>query len=126
MLLSHVPVAHPGDGCPLAAGVPADVELPELRAWLEGRTALDRESRIRWTQDQVERLAIRATHLEDQHRGARAELEDLGELALQEADAEPVIALHERIRNGEWELQQADIALALAEQRLERLQAIEH
>lgn len=107
---------------PLATGVPGDVDPQELRAWLENRTALDHEARVRWAEDRVARLEIRATHLEDQLRGALEELDALGELALQEADALPVIRLRDRIHEGEYDLSQATTGLAYAEQRLERLQ----
>ncbi|WP_205683624.1 hypothetical protein [Brevibacterium aurantiacum] len=59
----------------------------------------------------------------DQLRGAREELSDLGELALQEADTPQVIALEDRIREGDHELTQAELGLALAEQRLEALRS---
>lgn len=68
---------------------------------IQGTTALDHESRVRWAQERVDRLDILATHREDQYRGALSELEDLGELAQQEAAMPPVIRLHDRIREGQ-------------------------
>lgn len=120
-LLSHIPIDYPGDGA-LATGVPADVDQPELRAWMEDKTALDQKSRLRWCQDRVARLRILSAHHDDQLRGALAELEDLGELALQEADMPPVAGLHNLVRQSEYQLSQADTALAYAEMRLEQLQ----
>ncbi|MGI8307184.1 hypothetical protein [Saccharopolyspora hattusasensis] len=101
----------------MATGLPTDVEQPELRAWLEGRTGLDHRPRLRWAIDQVSRQSIRACHFEDQLRGARDELDALGELAAQEADAPQVVALLDRIRSGH-DLTQAEMALAMAEHRL--------
>ena len=121
-LLSFVPEDAQLPEHPLATGVPGDVDPQELRAWLENRTALDHGSRVRWAEDRVARLEIRATHLEDQLRGALEELKDFGELALQEVDAPPVVRLHDRIHEGEYNLSQATTGLAYAEQRLEWLQ----
>lgn len=120
-LLAYVPEDAPVPDHPLATGVPGDVDPQELRAWLENRTALDHESRVRWAEDRVQRLEIRSSHLEDQLRAAREELSGLGELALQEADAPPVTRLHERIHEGEHALSQATTGLAYAEHRLEQL-----
>ena len=72
-------------------------------------------------QDRVDRLDMLATHCEDRCRGARAELEELGELALQEAVMLPVIRLHDRIREGEGAMVQANNALAYAELHLGEL-----
>jgi hypothetical protein len=93
----------------------------ELRAWAEGRTALDPQSRIGWWQDRVSRLRVLSTHHEEQLQGAHEEIRELGELALLEADAPPVQVLQSRIRDGEYALNQADLALAVAEQQLEAL-----
>ena len=41
ILLSHIPIDMPAPETPLATGLPTDLEQPELRAWLEGRTTLD-------------------------------------------------------------------------------------
>jgi hypothetical protein len=106
---------------PLATALPDDVEQPELRAWLEGRTALDAASRLRWAEDRVARLRVLAAHHQEQLEGALQELDDLGELALQEADAPPVERLHDRIQAGERDAAQADAFLAMAEQRLDGL-----
>lgn len=119
-LLTFVPADYPGSGR-LGTGVPSDADQPEIRAWMQGTTALDHESRVRWAQERVDRLEILTIHCEDQYRGARAELDDLGELALQEADMPPVIRLHDRIREGEQSLVQATNALAYAELRLGQL-----
>lgn len=121
-LLSYVPEDAPLPEHPLATGVPGDVDPQELRAWLEGRTRLDHESRLVWAQDRVDKLEIKAAHVDDQLRAARDELNGLGELAEQEADALPVLRLHDRIHEGEYDLSQVTSGLAYAEQRLERLQ----
>ncbi|PFG69113.1 hypothetical protein B0O41_3964 [Propionibacteriaceae bacterium ES.041] len=121
-LLAYVPEDAPLPEHPLATGVLGDVDAQELRAWLENRTALDHESRLRWAEDRVQRLEIRSSHLEDQLRAALEELSELGDLALQEADALPVTRLHDRIQDGEHALSQATTGLAYAEHRLERLQ----
>lgn len=124
VLLSHMPSEHPRSGR-IATGVPEDLDQPELRAWIEGRTALDRESRLRWSRDRVARLEILVAHHEDQYRGALDELEDLGELALQEADAEPVIALHARAEASRQAMTQTETALSYAEAQLEGLQNVD-
>ncbi|MFP3397658.1 hypothetical protein SB749_15110 [Brevibacterium sp. SIMBA_078] len=121
ILLSYNPNDMPVPDTPLATGLPADVEQPELRAWLEGKTTLDHHARMRWAIDPVSRLQIRNKHFEDQLRAAREDLHELGELAGREADAPQVIDLHNRIREGEHDLTQAELGLALAERRLERL-----
>jgi hypothetical protein len=121
VLLTHIPIDMPAPEGPLATGLPADVEPLELRAWAEGRTALDPQSRIGWWQDRVSRLRVLSTHHEEQLQGAHEEIRELGELALLEADAPPVQVLQSRIRDGEYALNQADLALAVAEQQLEAL-----
>ncbi|MFE4835528.1 hypothetical protein ACFRAU_12700 [Arthrobacter sp. NPDC056691] len=121
VLLTHIPIDMPAPEGPLASGLPADVEPLELRAWAEGRTALDPRSRIGWWQDKVSRLRVLSMHYEEQLQGAYEEIRELGELALQEADAPPVQVLQSRIRDGEYALHQADLALATAEQQLEAL-----
>ncbi|SMX99700.1 hypothetical protein BLIN101_03397 [Brevibacterium linens] len=123
ILLSHIPIDMPVPDTALATGLPADLEQPELRAWLEGKTTLDHRARLRWAVDQVSRLQIRSGHFEDQLRAAREELHELGELADREADAPQVVDLHDRIREGEHELTQAELGLALAERRLEDLRS---
>lgn len=125
-LLSHTPIDQPVPEGPLATGVPDNVQHAELRAWVHGDAALDPESRLRWYQRLVSDLWMRSTFIEDQLRGAQLELEELGELAIREADMPPVQRLHERIRAGEYELVQVDLALAMAEQRLEALQGVGH
>ncbi|MGC0141406.1 helix-turn-helix domain-containing protein [Pseudactinotalea sp. Z1732] len=122
-LLSHVPVDQPVPEGPIATGVPDDVPLAEYRAWLTGSTALDCDSRLQWHQQLISDLRIRSTHVEDQLGGAREELSDLGVLAIREADMPPVQRLNERVRTGEHELVDVDLALALAEQRLADLQS---
>ncbi|MFC0674563.1 hypothetical protein [Brachybacterium hainanense] len=121
-LLSFVPEDSPLPDHQLATAVPSDVDQQELRAWLEGRTALDHESRVRWAEDRVQRLEIRSAHVEDQLQAAYEELRELGELADQEADALPVIRLRDRIQGGGYDLTQMNVALAYAEQRLGWLQ----
>jgi hypothetical protein len=112
VLLTHIPIDIPAPEGPLATGLPADLDQAELRAWVEGRTELDRESRLQWWEDRTSRLRVLSTHHEEQLQGAYAELRELGELAEQEADAPPVQVLHERIRDGEYAMNQADLALA--------------
>lgn len=121
VLLSHMPSDYPGSGR-LGTGVPGDVDQPELQGWVQGRTGLDRESRLRWSRDRVQRLEILLAHHEEQYRGALGELEDLGELALQEADARPVIAIHRRAEASRQAMTRAETALAYAEHQWEALQ----
>ena len=121
VLLSHMHSDYPGSGR-IAAGVPEDVDQPELRAWIEGRAALDRESRLRWSRDRVARLEILVAHQEDQWRGA---LEEFGELPPQERGAEPAVAARRRARESKEALMRADAALAYAEQLLEALREAE-
>ncbi len=123
-LLCHIPIDHVGEG-PLATALPGDVDQSQLRAWMQGRTTLDHPSRVQWAQDRVARLQILSTHHDDQLAGARDELTELGVLAEREAYALPVIRLHERIRENEYAVQQADLALAYAERRLELLQGVD-
>lgn len=100
-LLSHVPEGMPdADEEQLATGVPDGVDQPQLRAWMEGRSDLAVTSRASYWLHEDQRLDIIRTHHEDQLEAARVELDDLGEFALREADAGPVIALHERIAAG--------------------------
>ncbi|WP_078872562.1 MULTISPECIES: DNA-binding protein [Streptomyces] len=121
VLLSHIPIDMPESEGPLATGLPSDVDQAELRAWLEGKTALDRESRVSWWKERVGHLRVRSAHYEEQLQGAYAELRDLGDLAVQEADAPPVQRLRWRIQDGEYALNQSEIALALTEHRLDNL-----
>jgi hypothetical protein len=121
VLLTHIPIDMPAPEGPFATGVPADLDRAELLAWVEGKTALDYESRVRWSEDRVGRLRVLSTHLEDQLQGGYAEIRELGELAEQEAETRPVQMLRMRIRDGEYALNQAEIALAIAAQRLDRL-----
>lgn len=121
-LLTHIPIdASTADG-PLATGVPGDVDQGELRAWMQGRTTLRPEGRLHWFRSLVDRLRIASTHHEDQLHGALEQLRELGALAEQEADSNRVRALHCFVRDRQWDLQQADLALACAEHRLDRLQ----
>ncbi|MDQ1031214.1 hypothetical protein QF035_008796 [Streptomyces umbrinus] len=122
VLLSHIPIDMPEPEGPLATGLPSDVDQTELRAWLEGKTTLDRESRVGWWKERVARLKVRSAHHEEQLQGAYAELRGLGDLALQEADAPPVQRLQWRIQDGEHALNQSEVALALTEHRLGNLQ----
>ncbi|WP_255306232.1 DNA-binding protein [Streptomyces sp. Wb2n-11] len=122
VLLSHIPIDMPEPEGPLATGLPRDVDQTELRAWLEGKTTLDRESRVNWWKERIARLRVRSAHHEEQLQGAYAELCELGDLALQEADAPPVQRLKWRIQDGEHALNQSEVALALTEHRLDNLQ----
>ncbi|MFD0305198.1 hypothetical protein [Streptomyces sp. NPDC127119] len=70
VLLSHIPIDMPAPEGPLATGLPGDVDQAELRAWLEGRTTLDRESRVGWWEEQVAHLRGRSAHHEEQLQGA--------------------------------------------------------
>jgi transcriptional regulator with XRE-family HTH domain len=45
VLLTHIPIDIPAPEGPLATGLPADLDQAELRAWVEGRTELDRAGR---------------------------------------------------------------------------------
>ncbi|QWF85925.1 helix-turn-helix domain-containing protein [Amycolatopsis sp. CA-230715] len=121
ILLTHIPIDMPTPEGPFATGLPADVDHTEVRAWAEGRISLDRESRMRWFEEKVSRLRMRSTHVEEQLRGAWDELRGLGDLAEQESDARQVREIHDRIRDGEYAVNQTDIALGLAERQLERL-----
>lgn len=123
-LLSHVPAGRPAEE-PLGTGVPADVDQPEMAAWAQGRTGLDRALRLRWAEDRVQRLRILSAHHEEQLQAALAERDDLGELVAQEADAVPVQRLLDRISDGEHAVRDADLALAYAEHRLEALQGVQ-
>ncbi|MFD7661227.1 DNA-binding protein [Streptomyces sp. NPDC059788] len=120
-LLSHVPMDMPGSEGPLATGLPSDVDQAELRAWIEGRTTLDHASRVSWWKERAGRLRVRSAHHEEQLQGAYAELSDLGDLAVREADAALVRRLQWRIQDGEYALNQAEVALALTEHRLDGL-----
>ncbi|MFD4574729.1 DNA-binding protein [Streptomyces sp. NPDC058417] len=121
VLLSHIPIETPELKGPLATGLPGDVDQSELRAWLQGKAALDRASRLSWWKERVARLRVRSAHHEEQLHGAYAELCELGDLALQEAGAPPVQSLQWRIQDGEHALNQSEVALALAEHRLDNL-----
>lgn len=121
ILLSHVPADVSVPDGSVGTGLPADVEQPELRAWLEGRTTLNYRARLRWAAERVSRLQIRTSHIEDQLRAAVEEFGELGELASQEADAPQVVDLQERIREGEYNLIQAERGLAMAEELIKRL-----
>ncbi|WP_326742701.1 DNA-binding protein [Streptomyces sp. NBC_01768] len=118
VLLSHIPIEMPEPEGPFGTGLPRDVDQAELRAWIEGKTALDRESRVHWWEERAGRLRVRSAHHEEQLQGAYAELHEFGELALQEADASPVQRLLWRIKDGEHALNQSEVALALTEQQL--------
>lgn len=121
-LLGHVPVEAPvPDGEP-ATGLPADVSTAEYRDWLVSKTSLDREGRLAWHRDLVERLRIRATHVEDQLRGLLAHMDELGELIEREHDMPAVQRMHDGVRDSEERLVQLDLALAAAERRIELIQ----
>lgn len=126
VLLTHIPIDIPAPEGSLATGLPANLDQAELRAWVEGRTALDHESRVRWSDDKVGGLRVLSAHFEEQLQGAYAEMRELGELAEQEADTRPVQMLQDRVRDGEYALNQTELALALAEQHLDRLRESTH
>ncbi|WP_030718885.1 hypothetical protein [Streptomyces sp. NRRL S-237] len=121
VLLSHIPVDMPEPEGPFATGLPSDVDPTELRAWIEGKTRLDRESRVRGWEERAGRLKVRSAHHEEQLQGAYAELRELGDLAVQEADAPLVQRLQWRIQDGDHALNQAEVAPALTEHRLDNL-----
>lgn len=121
VLLTHIPIDMPDAEGPLATGLPGDVKQAEARAWIEGRTMLDRGSRMRWWRNEGGRLRVLSAHHEEQLQGAYAEIRDLGELAIQEEDAPQVQVLHTRVRDSEHALNQAEIALALAEMQFDSL-----
>ncbi|NEA14209.1 DNA-binding protein [Streptomyces halstedii] len=121
VLLSHIPIEMPAPEGPFATGLPSDVDPTELRAWIEGKTTLDRESRVRWWEERAGRLRVRSAHHEEQLQGAYAELRELGDLAVQEASAPPMQRLRWRIQDGEHALSQAEVALALTQHRLNNL-----
>ncbi|WP_209374552.1 hypothetical protein [Brevibacterium renqingii] len=115
-----IDLPDPGEG-PIANAFPEDVVGAQLRGWMEGRTSLDHGSRLAHWRERACRVELRRIHHQEQQEAAAAELADIGELALQEADAGPVIALHERVEEGDWLLGQCDQAQALIERRLNRL-----
>lgn len=120
VLLTHIPIDMPDPEGPLATGLPGDVKQAEVRPWIEGRTMLDHDSRVRWCLNEVGRLRVLSAHYEEQLQGAYAEL---GELAVQEEDAPQVHVLDARIRDGEHALSQSELALALAEMQFDALRA---
>ncbi|MFK0256631.1 DNA-binding protein [Streptomyces sp. NPDC090445] len=121
VLPSHIPIDMPEPEGPFATGLPSDVDQNELRAWIEGKTTLERQSRVNWWNERLARLRVRAAHHEEQLQGAYAELRELGDPAVQEADAPPVQRLQWRIQDGEHALNQSEVALALTEHRLGNL-----
>lgn len=121
VLHSHIPIDMPEPAGPFATGLPSDVDPTGLRAWIEGETRLDRESRVRGWEERAGRLRVRSAHHEEQLQGAYAELRELGDLAVQEADAPPVQRRQWRIQDGEHALNQAEFAPALTEHRLDNL-----
>lgn len=121
-LLGHVPMPPDApDGGPIATGPPDDLAPGELQEWLGGRLALDEVSRAAWWAHQEAKLEILSVHLEDQLEAAVEELRDLGELALQEADARPVRQLHARIRGGELAVHETERELDVIGMRLDEL-----
>ena len=94
VMLSHIPIDLPYNDGPLGTGLPYDVDHLELRAWLEGRTTLDRQTRIEWWTNRVMKLRLRSVHHEEQLTGAQLELHSIGELAVREAEMPPVKRLH--------------------------------
>lgn len=121
-LLGHTPIDQPVFDGSAATGLPEDVQQAELRAWLSGSTDLDAQTRLSWHQQLITDLQMKATHIEDQLHGAQEEISSLGVLAIREAEMPPVQRLKQRVRQGEHEIAQIDVALAMAQQRLEELQ----
>lgn len=121
-LLGYVPMPPDApDGGPIATGLPDDLAPAELGDWLGGQLSLDDASRAAWWEKQEARLEILAAHLEDQLAAAVEELRDLGELALQEADARPVQQLHARISTGELAVHDTGRELDVVGMRLDEL-----
>ena len=104
-MLTFVP---PGDllpdDKPLATGIPVDVCPAELRDWIGGRTGLDDDARMAWQRRLLADLEIRHAHLSEQLDAA--------------AFDRPGAAW---VRDYEYQLNQTDVASAMAERRLENL-----
>lgn len=120
-LLTHIDGDDPSPEYPFATGLPGDAEMPEVRDWILGRARLDRASRLRWWRNERQCLLVRRAHVVEHLEAARAELTDLGELALQEADALPVQRLHARIHDGEFALDLVRRAMARADRHVDDL-----
>lgn len=124
-LLAHMPAGPPEPEAPLGTGLPNDVSQPELRAWVSGRTGMDDASRAFWCEDQVDRLRILSTHLEEQLAGGQTELAERKSALMQDGRVSDVLALRRRIETTRYALADTDIALAHAEQRLGELRGVE-
>lgn len=125
-LLGHVPMPPSGtDGGPIGTGLPEDLAPEELADWLSGRLQLDDASRAIWWERREADAAIYLAHCEDQLEAAVDELRDLGELALQEADARPVQRLHVLIREGELAVYETGQMLDVMAMRLDQLRGPE-
>ncbi|GAA1180070.1 hypothetical protein [Nesterenkonia xinjiangensis] len=66
-------------------------------------------------------LRLRSTHIENKLHGAQLEIQELGELGKREAERPVMQRLFARVRDDEHKLSEVDVALALAEQRLDSL-----
>lgn len=127
VMLAHIPIDLPGAEVPLATGLPSDVEQQELIEWMTGQTTLDLPTRTQWWRDKIERLEMRAAHLEEQLGGAYLDLKERG-LPASVTDEEVTAdarSLHQRIHSCEYEITQTDLAIVFAEQHLSDLEAPE-
>lgn len=118
-LLSHAPRDMPILDQKVATGIPADVSLRELHDWVRDRTSLESDARVQWWTNEVARLRVISAHHEEQLSGAiihQGELEDQ-----HPADENMLIEVQHRIHEGEFDQNQADVALAIAEQQLDDL-----
>ncbi|MFB7918955.1 helix-turn-helix domain-containing protein [Streptomyces sp. NPDC056061] len=122
VMLAHIPIDMPAPEGPLATGLPANVDQAELRAWIEGKTTLDHDARVRRYEEKVSQLRARSAHVEDQLQGAYAAIREYEERVDQRTDAPQVQVLHVQVRDGQYALNQVELALALAEQKLDDLQ----
>lgn len=120
LLLTHIPIQQPIEG-QLATGTVDNLDPFELRDWVQGKTHLDRPSRIAWHEEKVRALQIKAAHIDEQFAGACLELQELGELAERESEAMHVQVLHQRIDAGKRELVYMDCAIACAQQHLDEV-----
>lgn len=127
VMLSHIPIDLPGAEVPLATGLPSDVEQQELIEWMTGQTTLDLPTRTQWWRDKIQRLELRAAHLEEQLGGAYLDLKERG-LSAPGTEGEVTAdarSLHHRIHRCEYEITQTDLAIVFAEQHLNDLETAE-
>lgn len=118
-LLSHVPEDMPILESPLATGTPADVSPRELEDWVCDRTALDGDTRVQWWTNEVARLRVRSAHHDEQLDGAYQHYADMSAGTYRTGPSTGELTT--RIRDLEFEQNQADVALAIAEQQLDDL-----